>query len=452
MAERETWTTRLGFVLAAVGSAVGLGNIWRFPFATSANGGAAFVVLTLLATLLVGIPALLAEFVIGRRTNMDAIGAFRKLGRSRWRFIGALGILASFWTLSYYSVIGGWVLRYILGSATGNALANPEQYFNAVSVGVPSVASHAVFMAITIVIVAFGIERGIELATKLMVPAIVILLVCLAIFTATLPGVGEGYAFYLTPDVSTIIQNAPSVFPAAFGQALFSLSVGFSVMITYASYLSEDDSLLTDGLTIAVTNYSIAILAGLVVIPLLIVQGISPGAGGISATFVSIPAALAALPGGGLLGRIVGIVFFFVLFIAALSSAISLLEAVVAYLVDSYRFSRAQTAIGLGTVIFVLGIPSAWKTAWLAWFDAISVALLLPVTVLLVVLFVGWVLGRDAMDELRKGTSMAGLAPTWLWVLRIVSLIVVGYVVAFNLYDLFLTPETGLYFVPKPLR
>lgn len=451
MATRETWTTRAGFILAAVGSAVGLGNIWRFPFATSANGGAAFVVLTLLATLIVGIPALLAEFVIGRRTNMDAIGAFRKLGKSRWRFVGALGVITAFWTLSYYSVVGGWVMRYILGSATGNALSNPEQYFGAVSVGMPSVASHAVFMVVTIVIVAFGIERGIELATKLMVPAIAILLVCLAIFTATLPGVGEGYAFYLTPDVSTIIQNAPSVFPAAFGQALFSLSVGFSVMITYASYIGEDDSLFSDGITIAVTNFAIAILAGLVVIPLLVVQGVSPGSGGISSTFVSIPTALAQLPGGGLLGRVVGVVFFFVLLIAALSSAISLLEAAVAYLVDSYGLPRAPTTIGLGVVVFALGIPSAWKTAWLAWFDSISVALLLPVTVLLVVIFVGWVLGRDAVSELRKGTSVAGLAPTWLWVLRIVSLIVVAYVVLFNLNDLFLTPG-GSYIIPGPLR
>jgi NSS family neurotransmitter:Na+ symporter len=452
MAERETWTTRAGFILAAVGSAVGLGNIWRFPFATSSNGGAAFVILTLLATLLVGIPALLAEFVIGRRTKTDAIGAFAKLGKSRWRFVGAMGVLASFWTLSYYSVVGGWVMRYVLGSATGNALAAPETYFGSVSVGVPSVASHAVFIAVTIIIVAFGIERGIELATKLMVPAIAVFLVGLAVFTATLPGAAEGYAFYLSPDVGTVIQNAPSVFPAAFGQALFSLSVGFSVMITYASYLDEDDSLLGDGLTIAVTNYGIAILAGLVVIPLLVVQGVSPGAGGISSTFVSLPTALAQLPGGDLVGQAVGVVFFFVLLIAALSSAISLLECVVAYLVDSYGLSRTPTAIGLGLIIFVVGIPSAWQTAWLAWFDAISVALLLPVTVLLVVLFVGWVLGRDAADELRKGTSISSLAPTWLWVLRIVSLVVVTYVVLYNLNDLFLTPDTGLYFIPGPLR
>ncbi|WP_435075913.1 sodium-dependent transporter [Halococcus sp. AFM35] len=449
MAERETWTTRLGFILAAVGSAVGLGNIWRFPFATSANGGAAFVIVTLLAVLIIGIPALLAEFVIGRRSNTDAIGAFRKLGRPGWRFVGAIGVFASFWTLSYYSVVGGWVMRYVLGTATGNALATPETYFGSISVGVPSVASHAVFMAVTIVIVAFGIERGIELATKFMVPAIVVLLVGLAVFAATLPGAGDGYAFLLNPDFGYIIANAGSVLPAAFGQALFSLSVGFSVMITYASYLGEDDSLPIDGLSIAVTNFAIAFIAGLVVIPLLVVQGLQPGAGGISATFVAIPTALAEL--GGLLGQVVGVVFFFVVLIAALSSAISLLEAVVAYLVDSFGFSRVPTAVGLGVVIFVVGIPSAWNTAWLAWFDGIGVALLLPVTVLFVVLFVGWVLGRDAIDEFTKGSGAGWLASVWLWGLRTVVLLLVVIIVALNLQDLFLTPS-GSYIIPGPLR
>jgi NSS family neurotransmitter:Na+ symporter len=452
MAERETWATRLGFILAAVGSAVGLGNIWRFPFATSTNGGAAFVLVTLLATVVIGIPALLAEFVIGRRANTSAIGAFRSLGRPGWWFVGAIGVLASFWTLSYYSVVGGWVLRYVLGSATGSALAAPETYFGTVSVGLSSVASHAVFMVVVIGIVAFGIERGIELATKFMVPAIAVLLIGLAVFAATLPGVGEGYAFFLNPDFGYIVANVGTVLPAAFGQALFSLSVGFSVMITYASYLGEDDSLLTDGVSIAVTNFSIAVIAGLVVIPLLVAQGVPADQGGAGAVFISIPTALAALPGGGLLGQVVGIVFFFVVFIAALSSGISLLEAVVAYLVDNYGFSRVPTAAGLGAVIFLLGIPSAWNTAWLNWFDGIGVTLLLPLTVLFVVFFVGWVLGRDAIDEFTKGSRANALASVWLWGLRTVVLLLVVVIVALNFQDLFLTPDTGYYIVPGPLR
>jgi NSS family neurotransmitter:Na+ symporter len=452
MAERETWATRLGFILAAIGSAVGLGNIWRFPFQTSANGGAAFLVVYLLAVLLIGIPVLLAEFVIGRRANTSAIGAFRKLNHPGWWVVGAVGILAAFWTLSYYSVIGGWVLRYIGGSITGSALAAPEGYFGAISVGLSSVATHAVFMLITIGIVALGIEDGIELATKVMVPAVVVLLVGLAIFTATLPGASGGYAFFLNPDFSTIVANAGSVLPAAFGQAFFSLSVGFSVMITYASYLGEDDSLPVDGVSIGIANTAIGILAGLVVIPLLFAQGVEPGSGGPGAVFVAIPTALAELPGGDIVGQVVGIVFFGVILIAALSSAISLLEAVVAYLVDNYGFSRLPTAAGIGAVIFALGIPSAWETAWLNWFDGIGVTLLLPVTVLGVVVFVGWILGTDAIDELTEGSGIGSLAPIWLWSIRTFILAVVVLVVGINFVDLFLTPETGYYIIPSPLR
>ncbi len=339
MSQRETWATRAGFILAAVGSAVGLGNIWRFPFQVSTNGGAAFLVVYLLAVLLIGLPMILVEFVIGRRAKTDAIGAFRELGWPDWRFAGAIGVLASFWTLSYYSVIGGWVLRYIGGSVTGNALAAPAQYFDTVSAGVPTIILHGVFMLITIGIVAFGIERGIELATKFMVPSIVVLLVGIAIFAATIPGTSEGYAFFLNPDFGTIVANVWTILPAAFGQAFFSLSIGFSVMITYASYLGEDESLFADGLTIAITNTFIGVLAGLVVVPLLFVQGagvnVGEVSGGPGAVFVSVPRALAALPGGGWLGQLIGVVFFAVVFIAALSSAISLLEAAVALAVDT---------------------------------------------------------------------------------------------------------------------
>lgn len=452
MSQRETWATRAGFILAAVGSAVGLGNIWRFPFQTSTNGGAAFLVVYLLAVLVIGIPMILAEFVIGRRANVDAIAAFRELGRPEWRFAGAIGVLAAFWTLSYYSVIGGWVIRYIGGSITGNALGAPETYFGAVSAGLPAIVIHGAFMLITIGIVAFGIERGIELATKFMVPSIVVFLIGLAIFAATLPGSGGGYAFFLDPDFGTIIENARTILPAAFGQAFFSLSLGFSVMITYASYLGRDDSLLGDGFVIAITNTLIGVLAGLVVLPLLFAEGVSPDQTGPGAVFVSIPTALAELPGGALLGRAIGIVFFGVVFIAALSSAISLLEATVAYAVDTFGISRAPAAVGLGGAAFALGIPSALDTAWLDWFDGIGVTLLLPLAVLSVVVFVGWIMGNEAVDELQQGTDITSFGPAWLWTLRTFVLAVVILVVLLNFNDLFLTPDTGYYIIPGPLR
>ncbi|WP_254535082.1 sodium-dependent transporter [Halomarina litorea] len=457
MAERETWATRAGFILAAIGSAVGLGNIWRFPFQTAENGGAAFLVVYLVAVLLIGIPALLAEFVIGRRANINAIEAFSKLNRPQWAFIGALGVVGSFWTLSYYSVVGGWVIRFIYATGTGAAFAAPGEYFGTVASGTGAVALHALFMLLTIVIVAFGIERGIELATRLMVPSIVVLLVGLAVYTVTLPGAAGGYDFFLTPDFGAIVANAGTVIPAATGQALFSLSVGFSVMITYASYLGADDNLGADGLTIAVSNAFVGVLAGLVVLPLLFVGGIVPGTesfpagGGAGAVFIALPTALADLPGP--LGQVVGVVFFGTVLIAALSSSISLLEAVVSYLVDNYELPRAPTALGLGSVIFVLGIPSALSLGWLDWFDGIAVTLFLPFAVLLVVLFVGWVMGQEAVDEIRQGTGGVGSLPVvWLWALRTVVLLGIVVVVALNLNDLFLTPNSGYYIVPGPLR
>ncbi len=444
------WATRIGFILAAIGSAVGLGNIWRFPFQASANGGAAFLTVYLAAVLVIGIPAILAEFVIGRRAKTSAIGAFSKLGRPRWWFVGAIGVVAAGWTLSYYSVIGGWVIRYIVGATTGAALADPGTYFGTVSVGIESVVVHALFMLLTVGIVAFGIEDGIELATKFMVPSIVVLLLGLAVYAFTLEGAGAGYDFLFTADFGAIVDNAGTVIPAAVGQALFSLSLGYSVMITYASYLGKDDSLLSDGLTVAVANTGVGILAGLVVLPLLAIQsgGEISAEGGPGAVFVAIPTALAELPGGSVVGQAVGFVFFAVVLVAALSSAISLLETVVAYLVDNYGFARLPTAVGLGAGIFLLGVPSAWDTAWLTWFDNISVALFLPLAVLFVVLFVGWVLGADAVAELREGSNSPGIATVWLWALRTVVLVAVIGVVALNLYDLFLVPDEGTYFVP----
>ncbi|PSQ15578.1 daunorubicin ABC transporter ATP-binding protein [Halobacteriales archaeon QS_8_69_73] len=437
MSERETWATRLGFILASVGSAVGLGNIWRFPFQTAENGGAAFVMVYLAAVVVIGLPALLAEFVIGRRANINAINAFDRLDRQNWKVIGAVGIFAGFWTLSYYSVIGGWVIRYVYGSATGAYFGSPNDYFGTISAGPDAVALHLLFIAVTVGIVAFGIEDGIEKATKLMVPSIVVLMLGLAAYAVTLPGGGEGYAFFLSPDVSAIVANYRSVVPAAVGQALFSLSLGFSVMITYASYIGDDENLGIDGVSIAAFNTFIGVLAGFVVFPFLFAQGVDVGSAGPGAVFVSVATALGQLP----FGRLLGVVFFGVVLIAALSSAISLLEVVVSYVVDNYRFGRAQTAVTLGAVLFVVGIPSAIETSWLEWFDAVAVNLLLPLAALGVVLFVGWVMGGDALDEVRQGTGGAeALSTVWLWSLRTVVLAAVGLTVYLSLLKLSAPP------------
>ncbi|MDG5775019.1 sodium-dependent transporter [Haloarculaceae archaeon H-GB2-1] len=426
---REKWASRLGFVLASVGSAVGLGNIWRFPFQTATNGGAAFLVVYLVAVVGIGIAALLAEFVVGRRANLNVIGAFEELGHPNWQIAGAIGLFGGFWVLSYYSVIGGWVIRYTLGSVfggvvpwMGDPLANPVEFFGVASAGPDAVAFHAAFMVLTIGIVAFGVEGGIEKATKVMVPSIAVMLAGLAVFASTLPGAGAGYAYFLSPDLGALLGNLGNVIPAAVGQAMFSLSLGFGVMITYASYIGDDDNLGTDGLSIAFFNTLIGVLAGLVVFPLLFAQNVSPETAGPGAVFVSVPTALAELPAGSILG----LVFFGVVLIAALSSAISLLEVVTSYLIDNYAISRPQAATGLGLVIFVLGIPSALDTAWLGWFDGIAVNVVLPLSLLLVVVYVGWVLAGDALDEVQRGTSGAALlGPLWLWTVRTVVLVAI---------------------------
>jgi NSS family neurotransmitter:Na+ symporter len=436
---REKWASRLGFVLASIGSAVGLGNIWRFPFQTATNGGAAFLVVYLIAVVCIGFAALLTEFVVGRRSQRNAIQAFDVLGHPRWTAVGVLALAGGFWVLSYYSVIGGWVIRYTVGSllgatgATTGPLADPVGYFGVISTGLDAVALHAVFMGLTVGLVAFGVEDGIEKATKVMVPSIAVLLVALAAFAATLDGAGAGYDYFLSPDVGTITSNLASVIPAAVGQALFSLSIGFGVMITYASYIGQDDNLGIDGLSIAVFNTLVGVLAGLVVFPLLFAQGVSPETAGPGAVFVSVPTALAAIPAG----HVVGVVFFGIVLIAALSSAISLLEVVVSYAVDRTDYSRVQAATALGGTIFLLGIPSALDTAWLGWFDGIAVNFVLPVVVLLVVVFVGWIMGESAVEEVLRGSdASASLGVVWLWLVRTLVLVAVAGTVVLGVNEL----------------
>ncbi|WP_129113271.1 sodium-dependent transporter [Halegenticoccus tardaugens] len=432
---RETWATRVGFVLAAVGSAVGLGNIWQFPFKTAEFGGATFLVVYLVAALSVGLPAILAEFVVGRRSKRNVVDAFGALGHPGWTLVGVVGLFSGFWILSYYSVVGGWVLRYVAGSATGAYFGDPAAYFAGIAAGTDALALHGAFMAIVVGVVALGVEDGIERATKLMVPSIVVVLLALALWAVTLPGAGAGYAYYLAPDLDELFANLGELVPYAVGQAFFSLSLGMGAMITYASYLDGDDSLARDGLAVVLFNTSVGVLAGFVVFPLLFAQGVSPDQSGPGAVFVGLATAFSELPAG----RLLGVAFFVVVLVAALSSAISLLEVAVSYVIDNHDAGRAPTALGLGASIFLLGVPSSLDLAWFEWFDALTYNLYLPLSVLLVLAFVGWVLGGDALDEVRKGTSGDGFAAlAWLWTVRVVVLLAVVGTLALGLQSLVL--------------
>ncbi|WP_458187096.1 sodium-dependent transporter [Haladaptatus sp. NG-WS-4] len=434
MSQRETWTSRVGFILAAVGSAVGLGNIWRFPYVAGENGGAAFLIVYLIAAVVIGLPAMLAEFVVGRQTKKNIVDAFRNLGGPVAAVIGVLGLFTGLWILSYYSVVGGWVIQYIIGSLNGAYFGGPEAYFGQIAEGNGAILFHGIFMLLAIGIVALGVEKGIEIGTKVMVPSIAILMLGLAAWAFTLDGAAAGYDYFLSPDFNVIVNNYQSVIPDAVGQALFSLSLGMGAMITYASYLDGDDNLFSDGLSIVVLNTFIGVLAGFVVFPLLFAQSVEPGEAGAGAIFVSLAQAFAELPAG----RIIGFVFFLVLLIAALSSAISLLEVVVSYFVDNYDVSRPVLTVGIGILVFLLGIPSALSSDTLGQFDTIASNILLPLGVVLTVTFVGWVYGRDAVSELRRGLGTStSLGSIWLWHVRVVVFVAVIGTLALSLMTFF---------------
>ncbi len=437
MTERATWATRLGFLIAAIGSAVGLGNIWQFPFKTAANGGAVFLIVYLIAVVGIGLPALLAEFVIGRKTRTNAVDAFEKLGHSKLRFIGAFGAFIGFWIVSYYSVVGGWVGRYLIGSLQGAYFAAPQEYFASIAAGPDAVLFHGLFMAVTVGVVAMGVNSGIERATKVMVPSIVVLMVALAGWAATRPGAMAGYEYFFNPDFSSLAANAGDIVPFAVGQAFFTLSLGMAIMITYSSYVGGDTSLPVDGGVIVVMNTLIGVLAGLVVFPVLFANNVNPATNGPNAIFIAMANAFSQVPGG----RFLGALFFGVVLIAALSSAISLLEVVVSYTTDHASSSRPRVAVLTGSVLFVLGLPSAWDTAWLDWFDTLAYKLFLPVSVLLLVVFVGWIMGDGAIEQLLDGSNTPWLGPVWLWTLRTVVIIAVLATLALGLQTLFIGGE-----------
>ena len=399
---RESWASRAGFILAAVGSAIGLGNIWRFPWMTAENGGSAFLLLYLLIVLFVGVPGLLAAFVIGRRSNRNPVGAFSSLAGSRaWTALGVLCVVTAILLMSFYSVVGGWILRYFLESATGAYFADPEAHFAAISYGPEAFGYQLAVLAATAVIVTAGIRRGIEATTKVMLPGIVVLLAALAVWAAQQPAATEGYEFYLGFDGAYLTENFLSVLGSAAGQALFTLSIGGGTMITYASYVDDDRSLPLDASAIAVLNLGVGILAGLVLFPLLFSFAAGPTEGGPGALFVGIAGAFANLPGG----RILGTVFFLVVLLAALTSLISMLEIPVSFLVDEFDLERSTATRGLFALVAVTGGVNAFSPAVFTLFADHLVDLLLVLGLTGFMVYTAWVLGPEAVEELRNGAG-----------------------------------------------
>jgi NSS family neurotransmitter:Na+ symporter len=414
---REAWNSRLGFVLAAVGSAVGLGNMWRFPYATAEHGGAAFVLLYIVMTFLVGIPVMIAEFGIGRSTRSSPIGALRKAGGPAWVPLGYLFVATGFLILAYYSVIAGWVTRYALDAILSPFPADAAVYFTEISTGGGAILFHLVFMGATIAIVAGGVSKGIERVSIVMMPVLFLIVVGLAIWASRLSGASAGYSYYLAPSIEEL--TSLETLAAAASQAFFSLSLGMGAMLTYSSYLQRAANLPREASIISFSDFGVAFVAGLVVFPVIFALGLQEdvGASTVGALFISLPGAFQAM---GAAGRAIGLLFFVALFIGAITSAISLLEVVVASVIDEWKLPRRKAAIAGGVLIALLGILPAMNINVLGAMDAFASEVFLPLGGLFIAILVGWKMS-DRLDAFAEGASPAlrALLPGWRWTLRI---------------------------------
>jgi NSS family neurotransmitter:Na+ symporter len=444
--ERGQWSSKIGFIFAAAGSAIGLGNIWRFPYIVGENGGAAFVLLYIIFVLIIGLPYMFAELALGRSQQRNPVGSIEAIKpKSAWKWVGFLGVLTGVGILSFYGVIAGWTFGYIFKMTTGNVGDFSEFVSNPITV----LSLFALFMLITTLIVYGGVEAGIERWAKILMPVLFILLVGLIIYANTLPGSGSGLKFYLQPDFSKI---SGKTLLAALGQAFFSMSLGMGLMITYGSYVSKKEDLTTSALYIGLFDTLIAIMAGLIIFPALFAMGESPAAGP-SLVFVVFPKLFLQMPGG----LIVGTFFFILLAVAALTSTISLLEVPVAYMVDEKKVERKKIVWYVALFTFLVGVPAALSQGssdfftnfgllperlaapdFLSHISFIFGDFSLAFGALLLSLFIGWVWGAsNAADELEAGSAFfSKTRKVWIFMIRYFIPIVI-FLILLNLFGLF---------------
>ena len=443
--DRGTWASRRGFILAAAGSAVGLGNIWRFPTQVGQGGGAVFVLLYLACVVFICFPIMIAELAVGRRAQKDPVGSFDTIKPgTAWWVVGALSVLAGAGILSFYSVIAGWTVAYVWfagsGALTDGSDAIGAFFADFTGNGRLNLGLTFVVLVATAAVIAGGVRSGIERASKAMMPMLFVLLIVLALRAATLPGAMEGLAYYLRPDLSKL--SDVSVFSAALGQAFFSLSLGMGAMITYGSYLSRHEGLVAAGAWVVMLDTAIALLAGFIIFPSgFSIPDFDPSTSGPGLIFIVLPRLFASLPGGQLFGA----AFFVLLTMAALTSAISLLEVPVAHLIDAHRWRRPQAVMIVTAVVFALAIPSALANGAVAFFGSLPglgtdfLSLMstiwsdyaLPIGGLLTAVFVGHVWRVDeAMAEVLgdqawfPGAALWGFLIRWVCPLAIASIIV----------------------------
>lgn len=443
----------MGFLLAAIGAAVGLGNIWKFPYMLGSNGGAAFVVVYLLAIALVATPVMIGEMILGRHGRMSAPNTLKKIageiGASlNWKYLGWLGIVVLFLVLSFFSVIAGWSIAYIFKTASGafSGLTTAEvggvfeEFLHRPMV---LIGWHAVFMATTVFIVSRGVKGGIEKAVTIMMPALFVMLIGLVIYSMFAGDFAQAVSYLFKPDFSKI---TPEVTLSAFGQAFFSVNVGIGALLTYAAYLPDDVDLVKSSIIIAVGDTLVALLAGLMIFPIVFAHGLDP-AQGPGLIFVTLSAAFGSMPGGAWIGSI----FFVLVFFAALSSSLSMLEVTICRLVERKGTSRLKMSILLGVAIFLFGFLTVWSfnifedarpLGFIERFsdmnlfgllDFLITNVLMPIGALLYSIFIGWWLSRD-MTMQALGLQDALLFRTWRFLMRYVAPAAILAIFIANLY------------------
>ncbi len=423
--DRGHFGSKLGVILASAGSAVGLGNIWRFPTEVGKNGGAAFILIYLFFVLFLAMPVMLGEFVIGRHSGSNTVKAYRQLApRTPWFLVGFMGVLSGILILSFYCVVAGWTIDYSMLSITGQLAG--EQDFGSIF---GAFVSHPyrpiffllIFLYVTHVIVARGIETGIEKFSKVMMPLLLLIILLLVVLSVNMPGAGEGLTFLLQPDFSKV--TAPVVF-SAMGQAFFSLSVGIGCLVTYSSYFSRDTKLVSSALNVCLIDTMVAILAGFIIFPTVFSVGMQPDAGP-GLVFVTLPhvfnQAFSAMP---ILGDLFSILFSALLLLAALTSSISMHEITTAFVRENFHLTRSRAAQIVTGICVVLGICCSlsfgpWADyklffgmGFFDFFDFVTAKFFMPLGGIMICLFVGWWMKRDAVrQELLEGTGV----PMWLF-------------------------------------
>ena len=404
--KREEWSGTFGFIMASAGSAVGLGNLWKFPYLAGMYGGGLFVFVYLVMVFLVGSTLILGELALGRHAKSNAVSAFHKIS-PKFSFVGYLGVISSFVILSFYSVVGGWILKYIFSFLSGSDFTDSQVVFNRfISSAVPPVFWHIAFLTICIVIILGGVSKGIEKTSAFMMPALLVMIVIVAIRGITLNGAMEGIEFYLRPNVETFSLKAVTV---ALGQVFFSLSLGMGTLVTYGSYLSPKENLVKSTAMIAGLDTLVALLAGFAILPAVFALGMQPDSGP-SLMFITLPKVFMQMPGG----RWIGTIFFILLIFAAITSVISLLEVITTYFVERHHMKRKTAAMITALVLYVTGSFASLSQGPLQeirifgknifdFLDMLASNFLLPVGGLLLCIAVGFIWKpKNALQEITN--------------------------------------------------